>query len=65
MANSADIARLQTLLKQDQGATPAQAQRIVNDNKDFLERMTAEMIQKTGGIPPRMAAIAREFGIKY
>lgn len=64
MTNSADIARLQNLLKQARGTTPAQAQRIVNDNKEFLERMTAEMIQKTGGIPPRVAA-AREFGINY
>lgn len=65
MANPADITRLQNLRRLARGATTAAQRRIVNDNKDFIERMTAEMIQKNGGVPPRVAAIANQFGIKY
>lgn len=66
MATILEVARLKGLLTEARRCPNEAAQRkLVADNKEFIERMTAEYKAKFGNLPPEMAAIARQFGIEH
>lgn len=64
MASTAELNRLKTLAAQAARATPAQQQKIVNDNKAFIQQMVAEAKTLHGDLSPRATSIARLFGLE-
>lgn len=64
MASTAELNRLKTLAAQATRATPAQQQKIVNDNKDFIQQMINEVKAIHGDMTPRASAIVRLFGLE-